>query len=147
MWSHFMPSFRPRTVFFVRRRSVNRTTGRAASLPVRGSGRTPRQETLANSRFIRSGRMAEYRITYMLPGLTRHRSPCIGGCRSFYLEIGSRFEGTRCDQTCVDDAVVGEASSRSMATSSVCTGDVRSLNASIGFASVSRLSRVSRRMR
>ena len=41
----------------------------------------------------------------------------------------------------------GEASRCRMSTSSACAGEPRSLKASIGFASVSRLSRVSRRIR
>ena len=41
----------------------------------------------------------------------------------------------------------GEASWCKMSTSSACAGEPRSLKASIGFASVRRLSRVRRRMR
>ena len=51
------------------------------------------------------------------------------------------------NQALVDAATGGEASRCRMSTSSVCAGEPRSLKASIGFASVSRLSRVSRRIR
>ena len=59
----------------------------------------------------------------------------------------SRVLVASCRNQACADAAGGEASWWRMATSSVCTGDVRSLNASIGLASVSRLRRVSRRMR
>ena len=72
-----------------------------------------------------------------------HAPDATAGSRSLTLDQGQ----PRRSQACADDAARGEASSRSMATSSACTGDVRSLNASIGLASVSRLRRVSRRMR
>jgi hypothetical protein len=50
-------------------------------------------------------------------------------------------------QALADAATGGEASWCRMSTSSACAGEPRSLKASIGFALVSRLSRVSRRIR
>ena len=73
-------------------------------------------------------------------GMISNRDACHGRSRvCFRLPCRSH--------ACVAEGAGGEASWWSMATSSVCTGDVRSLNASIGFASVRRLRRVSRRMR
>jgi hypothetical protein len=51
------------------------------------------------------------------------------------------------DQSPGCGATGGEASWRRMSTNSVCAGGPRALKDSIGFASVKRLSRVSRRMR
>jgi hypothetical protein len=78
-------------------------------------------------------------------GASVRRTAPIGSLRCRYAGRNRARRPCR-SQACVDDATGGEVSSWRMATSSVWTGDVRSLNASIGFASVRRLRRVSKRI-